>query len=179
MNAPKTRTATSHAMTPNANTPHHVPHPQPESNPNQSNQRTGTQSEEHDNEMGAHDVVHATTLTVEFPPNDTAPGEYNPPPPLDPPPPIHDTTQAPQVSPIKKHSNEHDEEHNERVLALIVTDAIELSTSTSIGAIAAAAAATMAATAEAAAAATAAATTTTTAAGVALPRTTSTAPTPI
>ncbi|KIM91773.1 hypothetical protein PILCRDRAFT_884 [Piloderma croceum F 1598] len=111
---------------------------------------------EHDNEISAHEVVHATTLTVEFPLNDTAPGEYNPPPP----PPICDTTQIPQVGPIKKHSDEHDE----HVLALVVTDAIELSTSMSIGAIAVAAA-----TAEAAAVATAAVAATP-------PRTTSTAP---
>jgi hypothetical protein len=52
-------------------------------------------------------------LTVESPPNDAAPGEYNPPPPPpDPPPPIRDTTQ---VGSIKKHSDEHDEEHDERV----------------------------------------------------------------
>ena len=29
--------------------------------------------EEHDNKIGTHEVVHATTLTVEFPPNDTHP----------------------------------------------------------------------------------------------------------
>jgi hypothetical protein len=79
--------------------------------------------EEHDNEIGAHEVVHAATLTVEFPPNDAALGEYNPPPP----PPIRDTTQTPQVGPIEKHSDEHDKEHDERVLAPVITDAVELS----------------------------------------------------
>lgn len=56
--------------------------------------------EEHDNEISTHDVIHTTMLTVEFPPNDAALGEYNPPPP----PPIRDTTQ---VGPIEKHSDEH------------------------------------------------------------------------
>ena len=45
---------------------------------------------EHDNTTSAHKVVHTATLTVEPPPGDRVPGEYNPPPPdPDPPPPLH------------------------------------------------------------------------------------------
>jgi hypothetical protein len=67
-------------------------------------------NKEHNNKISTHKVIHAVTLTVKFPPNDTAPNKYNPPPP----PPICDMTQIPQVGPIKKHSDKHDEEHNER-----------------------------------------------------------------
>ena len=63
---------------------------------------------------------------------------------------ICDTRQTPQVGPIKKHSNEHNEGHDECVLVLIVTEAIKLLTTRLIGAIAVAAAAADAATAEAA-----------------------------
>ena len=43
--------------------------------------------DEHDNEVGTHELVRVTTLAVELPPNDVAPGEYNPPPPPPDPPP--------------------------------------------------------------------------------------------
>ena len=119
------------------NTTHCVPHPQPESKPNQFNQRSGTLSKDHDNKIGTHEVVHTMVQAhCRVPQNNTAPGEYNPPPPpLDPPPSIHNMTQAPQVSTIMKHSNEHDKEHNEHIFALIATNAIKLSTSMLIGVI--------------------------------------------
>ena len=43
--------------------------------------------DEQDNEVGTHELVCVTTLAVELPPNDVAPGEYNPPPPPPDPPP--------------------------------------------------------------------------------------------
>ena len=78
--------------------------------------------------------IRARTTAVELPPNDTVPvandvipGECNPPPPPpDPLPPIRNTAQTHQVNPIKIRSDEHDEEHDERALALVVTDAVEL-----------------------------------------------------
>ena len=36
---------------------------------------------EHSNGVGTHELVRVTMLAIELPPNDTAPGEYNPPPP--------------------------------------------------------------------------------------------------
>ena len=75
---------------------------------------------ENDNEISTHEVVHTAMFTVEFPPNDAAPDEYNPLPSLpDPPPPICDMTQTPQVSPIEKYSDKHNEEHDECILVLI------------------------------------------------------------
>lgn len=58
-------------------------------------------NEEHDNKIGAHEVVHTATLAVEFPPNDVALGEYYPPPPPPhPPPPIRDMAQMSPANPI-------------------------------------------------------------------------------
>jgi hypothetical protein len=80
--------------------------------------------DEHDNKIGTHEVAHTATFAVKFPLNDAAPGEYYPPPP---PPPIHDTAQTSSANPIRICSDEHDEEHDEHALVLIVTDAVEQS----------------------------------------------------
>ena len=101
----------------------------------------------HNNGPSPHESTLAGTTAVELPPNDTVPvandvipGECNPPPPPpDPPPPIRNTAQTHQVNPIKIRSDEHDEEHDKRALALVVTDAVELLNNGSIGAVAAAA----------------------------------------
>jgi hypothetical protein len=103
---------------------------------------------EHGSEFEAHKVVHANAFAAEPRANDTRPGEYDPPPsPPDPPPPIRDTTRTPQVDPIRIRSDRHDEEHNERALALVVTNAVEPLNNGSRGATATAAAATATATA--------------------------------
>ena len=104
--------------------------------------------EEHDNELGAHVVVHPDVFAVEPYANDEVPGEYNPPPPppdpppraqaephahnvvmdefhpLPPPPPdpppIRDAAQTPQANPIEVRADEHDK----HALALVITDTV-------------------------------------------------------
>jgi hypothetical protein len=90
-------------------------------------------SEEHDNEVSAHKVVHATTLAVEPLLNDAAPGAYHPPSP-----PIHDMAQTPQADPIGIRSDEN----NKGALALIITNTVKPSNNGLRGAMGAAAAAT-------------------------------------
>jgi hypothetical protein len=100
-------------------------------------------------------------FSVEHPRNDTVLGEYDPPRPLPdppphthaepfvndvtsgeyhPPPPIRNKARTSQANPIGIHSDEHDEEHDERALTLIITDAVEPSNDGLRGAAAAAAA---------------------------------------
>ena len=99
----------------------------------------------HNNEPSGHGVACPDPLSVEHPRNDTVPGEYDPPrPPPDPPPhthaepfandvtsgeyhspPICNKARTSQANPIGIHSDKHDEEHDERALVLIITDAVE------------------------------------------------------
>jgi hypothetical protein len=94
-------------------------------------------------------VTLASTTATKLLPNDTVPGECNPPPPPPPPPPdppprthvkrvvnnvalgehslplpppIHDTAQTPEDDPIWICGNKHNDEHDKHALAFVITN---------------------------------------------------------
>jgi hypothetical protein len=80
----------------------------------------GERHDEHDNEVGTHELVCGTTLAVELPPNHAASGEYNPPPPPpDPPPRTRAEKLAHDAAPVSPHP-----------LALTITPHAAISTPT-------------------------------------------------